>query len=290
MGEKRDEIIVEENISQSSFSPPHAGSEEERLRAEIEETRLQLSRTLDEIKAQLSMDRLRRQAKARVKEASIGRSRRAIKNANSQIRSTFRDHPFMGSLTGLGALWLVVKGIKSARSGDGEFEGVYKEKYPLETRQPETGMHEPSSFRTEEVMGKASEKAEELKGGLESARERVGEAGERARHKVRSYRDRTKERMEQTREKATFQKNRLQDSFKRTFEERPLLVTAVAVAAGAIIASLFPETEKERELMGESKESLTGKLKEKAQESFERAKTVVQEKTEEAKQDIKENV
>lgn len=287
MGEKRDEIIVEENISQS-FSPPHVGSEEERLRAEIEETRLEMSRTLDEIKEQLSMDRLRKRAKARMKEASIGRTRRVIRNANTRMRSTFREHPFMGSVMGLSALWLLMKGVQSARGGNGELEEVYlPEEESLRTTEPEIG------YEAEEVKGKVSEKKEELKAGLESARERVGEVGEQARHKMMGYRERAKERMGHTRERAAEQKNRLQGNFKRIFEERPLLVTAAAVALGAVVASLLPETEKERELLGEPKETITGKLKEKAQESFERAKTAVQEKKGEAKEigeDIKKDI
>jgi hypothetical protein len=292
MGERTDEVIIQETVTQREGL-----SDADRLHAEIEMTRMEIARTLDEIKFQLSPSHLRERAKATVKEASIGRARRIARNANMHLRSTIREHPLTSVIMGLSAFWLLKEGFHAARStGNGETGAGY----PYGAEMHEGGL--------EGVQSGISEKTEQLKSGLGSARERAdrmkqqmrerageyGEKakataaryGERARTRASEFKDKASDYASRTREAAMEQKERMQDSFSRMKNERPLVLAAAAFAFGAIVGSLIPETRKEHELMGEPKEKVAERLKEKSQESFERAKTVARDVAEETKKRI----
>jgi hypothetical protein len=282
MGEKANEINIHEHSAQEKHHEGHPDTE--RLRAEIERTRREMGLTLDEIKAQLAPSRLREQAKARMKEASVGRARRAARGANTQVRSTIKEHPLMSAVMGLSAFWLLKEGIQSARE-EKEFreferapEREYLESEPLaESLAEEPGLRGAYRERAEGRLESARERAGQVG---EEVRERAGEFGRKAKGKVSHYAGRGRETTSQ-------QKEKVKSAFSRMLEERPLVLTTAAVALGAVIASLIPESRKERELMGERKEKVTGKLKEQAQESFEKAKTVAKDTAEFAKEEAK---
>jgi hypothetical protein len=271
MGEKTDEITIHEHSAQEKHHEGHPDTE--RLREEIERTRREMGLTLDEIKAQLAPSRLREQAKARIKEASVGRARRAARGANTQIRSTIKEHPVMSAVMGLSAFWLIKEGVQSAREEKeiSEFERAPEREYLESEPMAESfGAEEPGRRGARERAGQVGEEV----------RQRTGQFGRKAKEKVSRYAGRTRETTSQ-------QKEKVRSSLSRMLEERPLVVTTVAVALGAVIASLIPESRKEHELMGEPKEKLTGKLKEQAQESFEKAKTVAKDTAEFAKEEAK---
>jgi hypothetical protein len=271
MGEKTDEITIHEHSAQEKHHEGHPDTE--RLREEIERTRREMGLTLDEIKAQLAPSRLREQARARIKEASVGRARRAARGANTQIRSTIKEHPVMSAVMGLSAFWLIKEGVQSAREEKeiSEFERAPEREYLESEPMAESfGAEEPGRRGARERAGQVGEEV----------RQRTGQFGRKAKEKVSRYAGRTRETTSQ-------QKEKVRSSLSRMLEERPLVVTTVAVALGAVIASLIPESRKEHELMGEPKEKLTGKLKEQAQESFEKAKTVAKDTAEFAKEEAK---
>jgi ElaB/YqjD/DUF883 family membrane-anchored ribosome-binding protein len=269
MGEKTDEVIVQEQQAEKTIKTEQEGfSETERLREEIEQTRLEMSRTLDEIKEQLSPERLREEAKERMKEASIGRSRRIMKRANNRLRDTVREHPFTSLLMGASAVWLLKEGIQSARS---ERE-IYVERREIESEE------QPPPSR-----------AEQAEMAFESAWERGGRLTNEMRQRMMGYREKARERAYQyagrTRESAMMQREKMQDNFNRMVNERPLIVAGAALALGAIVGSLIPETLREHELMGEQREQITERLKGKAEESFEKAKTTAKETGERIKEE-----
>ncbi|RJP22115.1 MAG: DUF3618 domain-containing protein [Candidatus Abyssobacteria bacterium SURF_5] len=287
MGEKTGEIRIHEHSATTSVQTEGL-SDTERLRAEIEQTRLEMSRTLDEIRGQLAPSRLREQAKMRVKQASVRRAKRM----NRRMRNTVREHPLTAAIFGFSTFWLLKEGIKSARGGDGEFEEEYVPgRYGYGGRLP----YEEEGIAGEPGMeGEIPEARGEVGERFEEARERAAEKAEEVRLKAGRYRERAGEKASEyagkTREKVGLQRERIQGTFNRMLNERPLVVVAAALGLGAFLGSLIPESRKEHELMGEQKEAITGRLKEKAQESFEKAKTVAKDTAEFAKRESKEKL
>ncbi len=275
MGEKTSEVTRSQSFYQeraASGEPLHL-SDVDRLHAEIERTRLEMSRTLDEIRTHMSRPFLKERLKERAREASFGRARRMVRNVNSQARAvkeTMRDNPVPTALAGIGAFWLAKKGIQAARSEE-YLEREYEIPSELEHERPMMEAEELLGVTPEEEGGTLGRFEEAAGRAREEKRERAREFGERARRGFQRYRGKT-------REKALQQRERIRSNLSRMFEERPLVMTIGAVALGAIIASLIPETRREHELFGEPREQFSEKVRVKAQESFEKAKTAVEER------------
>ena len=98
MGEAADEIRrPHDGGARGQDGGPHASSsptgEEgtEELRTEIEQTRAEMSETIDAIQAQLSPEHLKEQAKERAREATVGRAEAALNRAReaaTRVRAT----------------------------------------------------------------------------------------------------------------------------------------------------------------------------------------------------------
>ncbi|HUP46158.1 MAG TPA: hypothetical protein VM779_11665, partial [Thermoanaerobaculia bacterium] len=58
------------------------------------------------------------------------------------------------------------------------------------------------------------------------------------------------------------------------FQDNPLIAGLAALAAGAVLGALIPESEREHELMGDTRDRLVERATEKAREGFSRAKEV----------------
>src|SRR5690349_20490570 len=88
--------------------------ETEEIRARIEETRAEMSGTIDAIQEKLSPDRLKEHAKEAVQEATVGRAEEFVRNAGetakgfgSDMLETIKQNPLPTALAaiGLGSLF-----------------------------------------------------------------------------------------------------------------------------------------------------------------------------------------
>jgi hypothetical protein len=69
---------------------------------------------------------------------------------------------------------------------------------------------------------------------------------------------------------------RAKRTFWQTMEENPLAIGAAAAAAGALIGMALPSTEKENELMGETRDRLVQDATSTAQETLHKVQTVAE--------------
>ncbi|MEX0827757.1 MAG: hypothetical protein WD005_02280, partial [Haliea sp.] len=119
----------------------------------------------------------------------------------------------------------------------------------------------------------ASASAETLKGRARSIKETVGEAGDRAAQTA----SRVADKISETGEKA-------RNGFEKAMDENPLLLGALALAAGAAIAGALPRTSREDALLGEHSDRLKDEARTVAREEVEKAKAVGEKVVEEARE------
>ena len=115
--------------------------------------------------------------------------------------------------------------------------------------------------------------------GKEAVGETVGEIVERGRNAAGYVAG-------QAQEQAEWAK----DSFQSAFSDNPLAVGAVALAAGAIVGALLPQTETENRLMGEARDSFVESAQEAAQEAMEEMRRATEELADKAKRLAAEEV
>jgi ElaB/YqjD/DUF883 family membrane-anchored ribosome-binding protein len=119
------------------------------------------------------------------------------------------------------------------------------------------------------ALGDGAAKVGEVAGGIADAvAHRVQSAVEGAGDQIAEASDRTKEHASKT---ARLLKDRA-DAF---MQDQPLLAAAIGVAIGALMATAFPSTELEDEMMGETSDAVKETLGDAASEQLDAAKSAV---------------
>jgi hypothetical protein len=261
------------------------------IREGIERTRAEMSRTVNAIEERLSPAHLKEQvtnvkehvveqirdvkdqAKARVREATVGRvenmvhdARDKVTDAGSSVIETIKANPLPSALVAVGLGWLIMSG----RSRSLE-EEPYTHRYDIEDRRA----RRPRPRRAMAQAGhRIEEKASEIS---EGAKHVVHDVGESASHVARDARETGR----RAARRGGRQARRAEQSFEATFRDNPLAVGMAAVAIGATIGLLLPRTEKEDQLIGKAKgrfvekaggaaKEAIGKVEEKAEETISR--------------------
>ncbi len=233
MGQRSDEIRRE---------TPDAPTDIVETRVEIEQTRADMSETIDAIQERLSPQNVKEQVKTTVQDATTKARDRAqgaiverAQGARSTMIQTIKQNPMPAALTAVSLGWLVVSG-RTESSGQGS-DGS------------------SSSQTAGQTHGKARETASH-------ARDRVRQTAGQAQQQVSQLGNQAQNRA-----------RRVKGGFQRMLQENPLAVGAIAVGLGAAVGLAIPETSKENQMMGETRDSLV----EKAQGTRERVQRVAEE-------------
>lgn len=262
------------------------------IRGDIEETRAGMSQTIDEIQERLSPQRLARQARDTVREATIGKAERMMDDARDTARdaggsflTTIRENPIPAALAGLGLGWLLYKTwdtMSSSRSHYDDYRGaggyggsdgyagygVYDARYGDRYVTGYDGM-----LYSADVDDDMDEGQDDSGPNMaDRMQDKAGEMGDRMTGAARQWAGQAQDTAGQWADQAQYQAQRAQGWMQRSWEENPLVVGALALAAGAVIGLSIPETEPENRLMGEARDSFMDK----AQETAQKAQAVAQ--------------
>jgi len=313
----RDVIITSDQ--EGAVVPDDQASPEE-IRADIERTRADMSETIDAIQERLSPQTLKEEAKEQVREqfqevketvreATIGKAEDMVRSAGDTatqarytIVETVKQNPIPAALVGLGLGWLYMnrrsgpstsrvryqdRGIYTSSEFPYEARSSYYTagQQPYESRSTSGGMYS----RTQETGGGVTSRARETAGGLasrtqETASNVVGQAQETASNVVGQAR----ETADQLASQAQYQAQRVEDRFQQTLQENPLALGAIAVVLGAAVGLAVPATQKEHELMGETRDSLLEQAKSTAQSTAQDAMQKVERVAQEAQSAAKQ--
>jgi len=236
----------------------------EQLRAEIEDTRADMSQTLNEIQERLSPDHLMGQVKETVREATIGKVERVmervgetisgvaeparevagragtvIKDAGTSVGYSIWKNPIPVAMIGLGVGMLVMRNFRGpsySSSSSRRFSPGTRSNYELgdlgETSRP--------TYRTGTGTGT---------GTLNQVRETASDLASRSTDALSNLGTKAKD-----------SASAVSTRFGRMMRENPLAVGAVAVAAGTAVGLVLPSTRLESEYIGETGERLVERV------------------------------
>ncbi len=244
------------------------------LEHEVAAQRAEVEHDLDKLQDRLSPGQLMDQLFDYVKH---GNGADFTRNLGRSIR----DNPIPVALMGIGMAWLMVGGSGTkprnvdddphdrdwddrayAYSGDpvdlGGFGQSYGEASAADLDQhtadePEGSRREGLTSKAGRVAGhlrdRAGEASECLGGGIRGTRDAMARRGRGVGRKTRRYGDRLGRR-------ASRYGRQARRRFFEALEDQPLVLGALGVAIGAALGAALPATEREDELMGETRDNL----------------------------------
>lgn len=279
------------------------------IRAEIVETRERMSDTLDEIGARLNPHVIREQVTERVKDgirdATIGRIEHMARNAGDKLNDTrsgladtIRENPIPAAMVAVGLGWLLLNGRSAserssaagvrATYGSGDLAG-----YPYGGSNPYTGTGVyAGGYSTGYVEADASgadrglaDRAREGAGNAAgSVKEHAHDLADRAGSAAGAARDRAHDLADTVADRTRRGAGRVEDGF----QANPLAAGAIAAAIGLAVGLAAPTTDREVALLGDARDRLVDRVKEKAGDVAQKAQHVVERTAEEAKNAAKD--
>ena len=226
------------------------------IRAEIEQTREEMSETIDAIQEKLRPGNVVAEATDRVKSAATERVRQMADSASETAQNAYdqtkqmagqfvegaRSNAIPAAMICLGTAWLLFDRYRNNRSTD------YRRWRSSSDRTPE--YHGTDTYYRETPVSAYGTRYEEREGGLSETaselRERTIRTGRRARNQ-----------------------------FQRLLNENPLMVGAAAVVVGCAVGMALPETERENEWLGETRDNVVEKAQDAARDVATRAQEAV---------------
>lgn len=204
--------------------------------------------------------------------AKVDELRDGVRNVEQEAMGFLRENAAPIALIGVGLAWF----LSNRRARDDRWDGGYRVRGSGRWRYPEDDADHPpplddarESFyraagRTREASHTAGQRARSWADG---ARHEVSDKANQMRHfaerelgdvrgMARNARDRLERTSYRARDTAQRELRHAREVSERTLESHPLAVAAAAVAAGACIGLLLPETRREDELFGARRERL----------------------------------
>jgi ElaB/YqjD/DUF883 family membrane-anchored ribosome-binding protein len=261
--------------------------ETEVIRQRIDETRSDLSETIDAIQERLSISNISEQvseqvnnvivsAKDTVYDATLGKVVTFMKQASDGIRHTsagrtVMSNPIPFALIGAGAAMLVYNSW--GKSNVRKNPAGYRVK-PYLTSEGREGQSGSIGGTLSNTAGSITEKAGSA---VDSITSTASSAVESASNAASSTLVGAKDVVNRAYEKAGELGHTAQEQYEHYVEERPLAVAAAAAAVGVAIGLAIPSTRYEGELMGETRDNLLDKAGETANDLVAQAKNVANE-------------
>ncbi len=245
----------------------------EQLRADIEDTRADMTQTINEIQERLSPEYLVDQVKETVRDATIGKVERvvgqvgetlsevtepalamagragnAIKEVGTTVADKLYKNPIPVALIGLGVGMLVIRNFRGPSYGSS----------------PRRSLQERSNYELGDTGGLASQTYESGRSALNQVKETASDLASRSTDALSNLGSKAKDGA-----------SAVPTRFERMMHDNPLAVGAVAVAAGTAIGLMLPSTRIENEYIGETGERLVEKAEDVARGALDKVQDAV---------------
>lgn len=263
----------------------------EQIRAEIEDTRAEMSQTINEIQERLSPENIVGQVKETVRDATIGKVERAMERvgetladvtepameymgrAGTTIKETGRSvgnsiwrNPIPVALIGLGVGMLCVRRFRGTGNG-----------YDYESTSSRA-----SKARRSSLMGQTQHTTgQSYQGSYQGSSQGTTNTLDQVRESASDLAHRSTETLSNLSTKAKDGASALGTRFNQMIQQNPLAVGAVAVAAGTAVGLLLPTTEFENEYIGETSEKLVDKAEDLARGALDKVQSAAEQMTSE---------
>lgn len=266
----------------------------EQLRAEIEDTRAEMSQTINEIQERLSPEHLMGQVKETVREATVGKVERvmqragetisdvaepawdamgragtAIKETGRSVGNSMWRNPIPVALIGLG---LGMLAMRSYRGNGGDY---MTRRTGMQRRPHSREYYTGDEMDYGESMGATAGTRVDTRTGT------GGNALNQVKETASDLANRSTTALSNLSTKAKDSASTVGRRFGEVLRENPLAVGAVAVAAGTAVGLALPSTRFENEYVGEASERLVDKAQEVAREAIDKVQSAAQQMTSE---------
>ena len=243
------------------------------------------------------------QAKTALRDATLGKVETMARTASDtaggwrqSVVETIKANPMPAALVGLGVGWMLLnRPSGSTASGDGYRTASG---YGYGTRSSaaggRTGIYGDQTDPYDTGGAGAG-----LPGAASGAQETVGRVADQAHHTAthaaQNVQDTANQVMEQVQQTSGHvvdqvqeQASRAQSFLSRQLDENPLLVGAVAVAIGGVLAGTVRSTPQEDQMLGTARDNLMGSARELTQDTMQKVGRVVDEVQSTAKEEARE--
>jgi uncharacterized protein YjbJ (UPF0337 family) len=271
IGATRAELGETIDAIQERLSPDHVGEQVQRVAEQVKE---QVRGSVQELAAE---------AKDAIRGATIGRVESMIADARDtavDVRDGFFDrvraNPVPAAIAGLGLAWLFMSDSGRSRRGGYRdrrgaryhyrpearddlvgYEARYVERYPASARGADDVVGQ-----AREAVGNAAGHAREAVGSAAGqARESVASAAEAARDRAEWIAREAQERVDDVAGEAERRARLARDRFEDVLGASPLALGALAVGLGMAVGLAVPSTEREDELLGETRDQLLARAR-----------------------------
>jgi ElaB/YqjD/DUF883 family membrane-anchored ribosome-binding protein len=274
------------------------------IRAEIEQTRGDLSETIDAIQDRLNPQTLVEQAKESVREtatgvveqaketvrdATIGRAEQMVsdvgataRGTGSSMMETIRQNPVPAALAAVGIGWLWMNRSKGTSGGNGAYRShdqtSYQPSRAYATTSPSYG-YTGSSYQTVRrgnAGGGLDAAQDAMRGTVNQVQDKASQLADQAQSSAGQLADQAQSGVSTLVEGTQQQAQRAQGQLQQMLQETPLAVGGIALALGAAVGLAIPETPPENQLMGEARDTLMQRAQSTAQDTMQKVQDVAQ--------------
>ena len=262
------------------------------------------------VQARAAVQDITGQARAALREATIGKVETMARTATDtaggwreSVMETIKANPMPAALVGLGVGWMLLNRPSSPTSNRTYRQSGYTPTgYGSDARYAYAGYgaggygqtpERPSSGGVTEgaqqTIGRMADRTQQTAGEVvEQAQSTAGQVAGQVQETAGQVLDQVQETGGQVVEQVQEQASRAQSFLQRQLEENPLLVGAVAVAIGGVLAGTMPSTSREDQMLGETRDRLVGTAKEFTQDTMQKVGRVVDEAQSAAKDEARE--
>ncbi len=241
--------------------------------------------------------------------------------ATSTLNDTIRHNPLPAAMVAIGLGWLFMnrgsarprpeqryneqsmqRGRMAYATNHPAYRGEAMAMYPTTEGHTEStiarAQHKVGEGvnQAQSAVGDAAQRAQSAVGGaVNQAQSAVGDAAQRAQSAVGDAVNQAQsavgDAMDQAQRTAgdfagrsAYQAERLEDRFQQTLRENPLAIGALALALGTAVGFSLPQTERENQLMGETRDHLVEQAQSSAQQTLEKVQQVAGDVLQDAEQ------
>jgi len=195
-----------------------------------------------------------------------GSAGRTSKDIGSTVMETITANPVPAAITGVGLTWLWMNRPSANQPDYDTYRGYGGSSYQSSSQGSSGGIGE--------MAGQAQDKVGQVAG---QAQDKVGQMAGQAQDTVGHLAGQAQDTVGDLTGSAGHQVYRARTSVEGMLQENPLMVGAIAVAAGAAVGMALPSTPQEDRLLGETRQNVMETAKETAQEVSQKVQKVAEE-------------
>lgn len=219
--------------------------------------------SIDEAKT--AVRELATQASGAVRDSTIGRveqmagyTRESAQDMQSGLMATIRQNPLPSALAAIGIGWLWSHRAQDASRPRSLYGNTAWDSGYSGIEAPGYGAPTSEGSRVDQISGQAKQMAGQV---IDRVQSQAGQLSDRA----------------TLMQDQAGQVQRQAKGFWQTVEENPLAVGALGALLGGIVGLLLPETEREHQVMGETRDRVLGSVQEVAGQTAEKVQQVAKE-------------